>query len=449
MIQSFQKHILKNFSFLQCKKLLVASSGGIDSIVLTQLFYELNNDSKFILESLTLAHCNFQLRGKESNLDEKFVLKEGNRLNIPVLINRFETEIYAQKNNASIQMAARDLRYQWFEELIRNNDFDFLLTAHHADDNLETFLINLTRGTGLDGLTGIPTINDKIIRPLIPFTRKEIKTYAIQNKLTWREDESNAETKYLRNKLRHNFIPILKELNPNFMNSFVNTVENLKGSQLIVKDRIDNLRNEIIETNENNFKINIDKIKKLSSPKIYLFELLKEYGFKEWNDVTKLLSAQSGKQIYSSTHRLLKDRSFLLLSKRSTKNEMQNFQIEENSDKFSNLKISFKFDIIEGSSLGRENKNVVYVDKALLNYPLIVRKWEKGDYFYPIGMQGRKKLSKFFKDGKISIFEKEKTWLLCSAKNEIIWIIEKRLDNRFKITDKTTDILRIDYEKID
>ena len=444
MLLLFQKHILKNFPFLQSSKLLIAISGGIDSMVLTHLMLKL---SEPVSKSISLGHCNFQLRGKESDLDEKFVLNEGKRLNIPVHMNRFETENYAQRKNISIQMAARDMRYHWFEKLIKNNNFDFLLTAHHADDSLETFLINLTRGTGLDGLTGIPAVNDVIIRPLLPFTRKEIESYAIHNNLTWREDKSNASKKYLRNKLRHDFIPILKELSPNFMKSFANTIENLQGSQQIIKESVENLRKGIVEIEEEIIKISIDKIKKLSNPKAYLFELLKDYGFKEWNDLTHLLDAQSGKQIYSSTHRVLKDRSFLLLSEISSEKEIQKFEIEENKLEFSNLELCLKLDTSKDVSVDRENNNIVYIDKALLKFPLIVRKWEKGDYFYPIGMQGRKKLSKFFKDEKTSIFEKEKTWVLCTAKNEIIWIIKKRLDNRFRITNNTTEILRIDYEK--
>lgn len=440
MIQLFQKHILKNFPFLQSKNLLIACSGGMDSIVLMHLMYELNF-------SITLAHCNFQLRDKESDLDEKFVLDQGKKFNLPVLTKHFETKINAQKGNKSIQMAARDLRYHWFEELIQNNDFDFLLTAHHADDSLETFLINLSRGTGLDGLTGIPVINNKVIRPLLPLTRKQLENYAKQNKLIWREDKSNIETKYLRNKLRHNIIPLLKELNPNFMNSFVGTVENLKGSQQIIKETVHKLKKEIIENNENIIKINISKINRLANPKVYLFELLKEYGFAEWNDIANLLNAQSGKRIYSSRYRLLKDRSELYLSKITVKTENKEFKIEESRIEFSNKHFRLKLEKSEKLSFDDNIKRIIYIDKALLKFPLIVRKWEKGDYFYPIGMQGRKKLSKFFKDEKLSIIDKEETWLLCSANNDIIWIIEKRLDNRFKITNDTTEILKIDYEK--
>lgn len=440
MIQSFQKHIFKNVSFLKDKKLLIAISGGLDSIVLTHVL----NDLEF---SISLAHCNFKLRGKDSDLDEGFVQKLAGNLNIPFFVMQFETQSYANENGISIQMAARELRYHWFDKLMQNNKFDYLLTAHHADDSLETFLINFARGTGLDGLTGIPAINDKIVRPLLPFTRKEIENYALENNLFWREDKSNAETKYLRNKIRHDIIPVLKKLNPNFMNSFANTIENLQGSQQIINDRVDELRKEIIKKEEEVIQFNIHKIKQLSKPKAYLFEFLKEYGFSEWNDITSLLDAQSGKQIYSHTHRLLKDRSYLLLSKITAINENEIFQIDESDSQFLNSDIQLNFKTSEEFTFDKSVNNIVYIDKALLKFPLVVRKWRKGDYFYPIGMQGRKKLSKFYTDEKLSLLEKEKTWLLCTAKNEIIWIIDKRLDNRFKITNNTSEILKIDYEK--
>ncbi len=240
----------QSFSFLKGKKLLVASSGGIDSMVLTHLLSKLDYQ-------ISLAHCNFHLRGKESDLDEAFVVQTAKSIQIPHHIISFDTKEYAKEKNISIQMAARDLRYTWFEKLLQNQDLDFLLTAHHADDNLETFLINFSRGTGLEGLTGIPAINNKIIRTLLPFSRKEIEQYAKENKISWREDQSNKETKYLRNKLRHELIPLLKELNPSLLESFNKTVDHLDGSNQLVKDRIKELKKEIeIKDGENSkFKI--------------------------------------------------------------------------------------------------------------------------------------------------------------------------------------------------
>ncbi len=425
----------QSFSFLKEKKLLVASSGGIDSMVLTDLLSKLDYQ-------ITLAHCNFHLRGKESDLDEAFVIQTAKSLQIPHHIISFDTKEYATKNNISIQMAARDLRYTWFEELLKKQHFDYLLTAHHADDNLETFLINLSRGTGLEGLTGIPAINNQFIRPLLPFTRKEIETYANNNNISWREDLSNSETKYLRNKLRHDVIPLLKEINPNLLESFTKTMEHLKGSKQIIRDRIHQIKKDITIETEGSLKFKIQNLKSLNNPKAYLFEILNTYGFTEWDDVLNLLEAQSGKQVFSKTHRLVKDRAYLILDKINIESPLNSYIINESDTnlKIQNLNLKIQ-NIIK--SLKVHSRKIVYIDKSLLTFPLTVRKWEKGDYFYPLGMRGKKKLSKYFKDEKLSVLDKENIWLLCSN-NDIVWVINHRQDERFKIIKSTKNILKIE-----
>ncbi|MCH3883340.1 tRNA lysidine(34) synthetase TilS [Tenacibaculum aquimarinum] len=438
MLQKFKKHISDNFPFLEGKKLLIAISGGLDSVILTHLF------SKLSVAKASLAHCNFQLRGNESDLDELFVVNLGEKLNLEVFKTTFNTKGYSEENKLSTQIAARELRYNWFAELVKNEGFDFVLTAHHADDNLETFLINLTRGTGLEGLTGIPAINKNIVRPLLVFSREEIKQFALENNINWREDASNAETKYVRNKIRHEIIPKLKELNTGLLASFEKTSLFLQESQQIIEDRIENIKDKVVSIDNSSAlevtKIDIEKIKQLSNPKAYLYQLLKEYNFTEWNDVENLLSAQSGKQVFSKTHRLLKNRDSFLVTKISSSEENEVFHIEENQSKTTNP-INLIFEEVH-KKVDTKN-NVIFVDKDLLKFPLTVRKWQNGDYLYPSGMKGKKKLSKYFKDEKFSLLEKENTWLLCSADNEIIWVLNKRQDNRFLVTQKTKSILKI------
>jgi tRNA(Ile)-lysidine synthase len=433
MLQKFRKHIQANFPFLKDKKILIAISGGLDSVVLTHLFSELRY-------AVSLAHCNFQLRKSASNLDEEFIIKLSQKTSNQIFIKKFETKKYSEKKKISTQIAARELRYDWFQEIIHQHQFDFVLTAHHADDNLETFLINLTRASGLDGFTGIPAINGNIIRPLLPFSRAEILDYAKNNDIEWREDASNAATKYIRNKIRHQVIPVLKEINPSLLSSFGKTLENLQESQQILADRIDKVSLEIIETKDGIIKINIDNIKALSNPKAYVYELLKDYNFTEWNDVYKLLSAQSGKQVFSKTHRLLKDRDFLMLTKIIISNDFKRFLVDEDQSEITEP-IHLTFEKVSKKST--ENKQTIYVDKDLLKYPLTIRKWKIGDYLYPTGMQGKKKLSKFFKDEKFSLFEKENTWLLCNADNEIIWVPNHRQDRRFSSKVSTKNYLKI------
>lgn len=295
MFNRFKTHVNSNLELLRSAKIVLAISGGIDSVVLSHLCKDLKLN-------IALAHCNFNLRGIESDDDEDFVLQLAEDLDFKVFIQRFDTEVYAKENKLSIQMAARELRYNWFEELAEQLKFDYILTAHHADDNLETFLINFTRGTGLEGLTGIPEINGKFVRPLLPFSSKAIEAYAKENNITWRDDSSNKSVKYLRNKLRHQVIPILKEINPSLLQSFQATLNNLKDTSDIVEESTNAVLKRAIETIDgNHIAFKITEFKKVNNPKAYLFEVFNTYGFTEWNDVVDLLDAETGKQVFSKT----------------------------------------------------------------------------------------------------------------------------------------------------
>lgn len=436
MLKSFKNHIHNNFPFLKKSKLLIAVSGGLDSVVLTHLCHHLGL-------SIALAHCNFNLRKEESDDDEKFVLQLADSLDLEVFVESFDTETYAKENKRSIQMAARELRYNWFDELAEQLQFDYILTAHHADDNLETFLINFTRGTGLEGLTGIPAINDKLVRPLLVFTREEIETYANDNNIKWREDSSNKSVKYLRNKLRHNVIPVLKELNPSLLQSFQTTLENLKDSKDIVDDKVSDLIGEgVITLTSSGLKLDIAKIKSQNNPKAYLYRFLNEYGFTEWNDVANLLTAQSGKYLQSSEWWLIKDRAYLLVSPIDNQEEESILISEIETEKEASFGTLF-FEEVDAMSTVETNK--IYVDKDKLKFPLKLRTKQEGDVFYPLGMRGKKKLSKYFKDEKLSLIDKENTWLLCSG-GEIVWVIKRRADNRFKVTENTKHILKMELK---
>ena len=436
MLNHLKTHIEKRLGFLNQSKLLIAISGGIDSVVLTHLCHKLGLN-------ISLAHCNFNLRGKESDADEGFVLELAENLELEVFVQRFDTELYAKDNKRSIQMAARELRYSWFSELAEQLKFDFILTAHHADDNLETFLINFTRGTGLEGLTGIPEVNDKFVRPLLSFSSKVIETYARTNNIKWRDDSSNKSVKYLRNKLRHEVVPILKEINPGLLQSFQTTLNNLNESSEIVEESIDVFLKKAIESiGDKEVRFKISEFKKLNNPKPYLFESLKEFGFNEWNDVVGLLDAETGKQVFSPTHRLIKNREYLLLSE---------INLEESisisiSDNVSQVETPFGilfFD--EADAIFGERTNIIFADKDALNFPLTIRKYKAGDVFHPLGMTGKKKVSKYFKDEKLSLLDKENTWLLCSG-DDIVWIINRRADNRFRVTENTKRILKIELQ---
>lgn len=436
MQEQLKKHITNKLPFLKESRLLIAISGGIDSVVLTYL-------CKGLKLNIALIHCNFNLRGEESDADEDFVVELAEDLNLEVFTQRFDTQLYAKENKRSIQMAARELRYAWFEELANQLDFDYILTAHHADDNLETFLINFTRGTGLEGLTGIPEVNDKFVRPLLPFSSEHIETFAKEKKIKWRDDSSNKSVKYLRNKLRHEVIPILKEINPSLLQSFQSTLDHLKDTADIVEESTNAVLKRAIETmDENHVAFKVSEFKKVNNPKAYLFESLKEFGFTAWDDVVDLLDAETGKQVFSNTHRLIKNREHLLLSD-INQEAGEIISISEQENKVETPFGTLFFD--EADAVFGKRVDTIFVDNAKLKFPLTIRKYKTGDVFYPLRMSGKKKVSKYFKDEKLSLLDKENTWLLCSG-NDIVWVINRRADNRFRVTENTKHILKIELK---
>lgn len=428
MLDKLTVHLDSKFPFLKGKRLFLAVSGGIDSMVLLDLFHQLDYE-------IAVLHCNFSLRNIESDGDEEFVRSYCEAKSIPVHIQKFDTIQFAEDSKLSIQLAARKLRYEWFYSQLAEKNFDYILTAHHLDDNLETFLINFTRGTGLEGLTGIPAQNDKIIRPLLPFSRDEIEKYASETNLKWREDSSNASDKYFRNKIRHNVVPILKELNSGLLSSFQNTLENLNQSQSLVEDASILVYENDIKEEGNQLKININELLKHSNYKAYLFQWLKDFEFTAWNDIYELVTAQSGKQVFSDSFMVLKDRDYLIVSPREVK-DTQEYEIGEG------FETPIKFSFCNVSHITNVNSDCIFVDEDVLQFPLTIRKWKEGDYFYPIGMQGKKKLSKYYKDEKYSLIDKLNQWILCSN-NQIVWVIGKRQDDRFKITENTKNKLQI------
>lgn len=388
------------------------------------------------------AHCNFRLRGDESDADEEFVKTQCEQKEILLFINHFDTKKFAEEHKLSIQVVARHLRYEWFNTLLINNDYDYILTAHHLDDSLETFLINLTRGSGLDGLTGIPQQNGNIIRPLLPFSRNEIEAFAKENHIPWREDSSNASDKYLRNRLRHDVIPVLKELNTSLLSSFENTVSNLQQAQSMVDDASRIVYRKVVTDIDFQKRINLNELMQLPNYHAYLYQWLSPFGFSDWDSISALVSAQSGKQIHSENHTLLKDRNELIVFQKPESDATEVFSIEK-EQKLVKFPLKLVFSNVENISV--QTSNTIFVDEEKLRFPLEIRKWQEGDLFYPFGMNGSKKLSKYFKDEKYSLIDKSEIWLLCSG-NQIVWIIGKRQDDRFRVTAQTTKIVQIQLQ---
>ncbi len=426
MKEKLVAYIKKNHLFGSAEKLILTISAGADSVALAHLFKELNYD--FIL-----AHCNFNLRGNESDEDEVFVKNLAEKFGVKCFLKQFETKDFADKNKLSIQMAARDLRYKWFEELRVKLNYDFIVTAHHRDDDIETFFINILRGTGIKGMLGIQPKKEKIIRPLLPFSKQEIYDFLQTNKLDFREDSSNNDVKYLRNKIRLQLLPLLQEMNPSIAETISKEMEYLSGVSAIYFAEIKRQKNKILNKKMDALSISIEELNKLKSPQTYLYEFLKPFGFSNVEDIFLVIARQSGKQFYSTTHRIIVDRNELIIQP-IFEEKMEEYFIEEKKTEIV-LPIHLSLNISENLAI-QKDKNIAMLDYDKLQFPLKLRKWNKGDFFYPLGMKCKKKLSDFFVDNKISIPEKEQVWVLCSGQ-EIVWIVGRRIDERFKISENS------------
>jgi tRNA(Ile)-lysidine synthase len=440
MLNQFLDYIAENQLFTPKNRILLAVSGGVDSMVMLDLFAQ-------TYFNFAVAHCNFGLRGADSDGDAEFVKQFAEKHKVLYFSHLFNTKEYADSQGISTQMAARDLRYAWFRELIAQEKFDFLATAHHQNDNLETILLNLLRGTGIAGLRGILPKQGKIVRPLLFATRKEIREYAAQNQIQWREDYSNWENKYRRNQLRNEIIPILKKINPNLDNSIQQTAERLRAIENIFKKQVEKTRKKIVKTSESVIYIAIEPLQKMTEGQIQLAEILKTYQFhyQQSKEIWASLDKESGKVFESSDYQLVKDRQQLVITPQKDNQTIDlEWQLAENQTE---LKTNFfELNIFQVSDLQGfiipKNAETACLDLAKLQFPLQIRAWQAGDYFYPLGMNQRKKISDFLIDLKIPLNLKKQIFVLTSQ-NEIVWVIGYRIDNRFKLTEKTHKILII------
>jgi tRNA(Ile)-lysidine synthase len=437
MLNKFKRFLTENDLLKPDNRILLAVSGGIDSMVMTHLFLRLKYETG-------IAHCNFSLRGDESDMDEEMVQLYAQKHCIPFYSKKFKTQEFAQINGLSIQMAARELRYTWFEELRIENKYDVIAVAHNMNDNIETLLINLTRGTGLNGLSGIrPRINN-IIRPLLFATRDEIIKYCHKNIIHFREDSSNEDTKYTRNKIRLKIIPILKEINPSIEITLNDTAERFSNINDIVSEYISILKERVSNRKDDLILFNISLLREYLKNKTVLFELFKQFGIHnvQLDDLIKVINGKTGGQITISDYLVLKNRKELIVSKVNA--ESKTFLSLNSINELLKAPGIISATISEKKS-NREipsDSNIASLDSDKISFPLLIRKWEKGDYFYPFGMDQRKKLSDYFIDRKYTRFEKERKLILLSD-GKIVWIIGDRIDNRFRISHSTKKVLTI------
>lgn len=437
LLQQFQQHITLNQLFSPNDTLLLAVSGGIDSVVLCELCKQAGY--KFII-----AHCNFKLRGTESERDAAFVQQLAQTYNVPLQVKEFETQAYADERKLSIQEAARELRYTWFAKLLQSEHSASLLTAHHLDDNIETMLMHFFRGTGIHGLRGMLPKQGHIVRPLLFARRLEIQQFATENNLTWVEDSSNASDKYSRNYFRHQLIPLVQKIYPEAENNLANNLRRFADMEELYEQAIAQHKKKLLEQKGGEVHISVLKLKKAQPLNAIVYEIIKTYGFSsaQVDEVIKLLDSESGRYVQSATHRIIKNRRWLIVAPAQSE-QAQNLVIDEDENKVVFGNGELVFEQLNGKNVQMINDvTIALIDKGELQFPLLLRKWKKGDYFYPLGLKKKKKLARFFIDQKLSMTDKEKVWVLESNK-KILWVVGLRIDDRFKLTEATTQVLKI------
>ncbi len=424
-------------------RLLVTVSGGVDSVVLLDLLAGTGVD-------MVIAHCNFALRGEESERDEQFVRGLAQKYGKELLVKRFNTKEFAETNSVSIQEAARTLRYEWFTSVLQswesNSAKNYIVTAHHADDNIETVMMHFFRGTGLHGFTGIQPVltSRRLIRPLLPFRKKELEIYAAEKGLHFVEDSSNASEKYTRNFFRHRIIPGIQQVYPQVEENILQNITRLKEAEALYRQAVDRHLKKLLVRRGNEVHIPILLWKKAEPLHTITREIIKDYGFSavQTEEVIKLMDAANGAYMASPTHRIIRNRQWMILCPLATQNAAH-ILVEEtdNTILFEQGHLSIK-KIPWPQEKINTAPTEAWLDAATLQFPLLLRKWKQGDYFYPLGMQKKKKLSRFFIDHKLSRTDKEKVWVLESNK-KIVWVVGIRMDDRVKIREGTTGVISI------
>jgi tRNA(Ile)-lysidine synthase len=437
MLNEFNNFITENKLIREGDRILLAVSGGIDSMVMAHLFLKSGYNTG-------IAHCNFSLRAEESDKDEELVRQFASGHNIPFFTKKFDTAAYSKDNGLSIQMAARELRYKWFEKIMDETGYDLLAVAHNLNDNIETFIINLVRGTGIAGLAGMKPLSNRIIRPLLFAPRRTIALFCSENHIGYREDMSNEDTKYTRNKIRHKIIPVLMEINPSIESTLNETAERFAGINEIVNNSILEIREKISEDKGGLTSFSLTKLLPYIQNRTLLFELFKPYGVTgvRLNELVSIIEGKTGGQIFTNTHRIVKNRREIIISHEVINGDTF-FNISDLSD-FLTVPIieTAYYEDATGAFEIPSDRFSAWIDAERIRFPMTIRKWKAGDRFFPLGMKQQKKLSDYFIDCKYSLLEKENK-LILESDGRIVWIIGDRIDNRFRITGSTKKALVI------
>jgi tRNA(Ile)-lysidine synthase len=450
LLHTFQESFVSHGLFSSKDRLLLAVSGGIDSVVLCELCHRSGLD-------FMLAHANFQLRGEESDKDEIFVRALGKKYGKETAVKKFDTHTYSTDKKVSIQVAARELRYSWFYELTTPQESGiktvqappvYILTAHHMDDNIETILMNFFKGSGIAGLRGMLPKQDKIVRPLLFAAKEDLQYFALTEGLQWAEDSSNQSDRYSRNYFRHEVIPLIRKIYPEAISNLSGNIARFRDIEILYREAVDIHKKKLIEIRGDEIHIPVLKLKKIAPLSSIIFEIIKPFNFTslQAEQAVSLLDSETGKYIQSATHRVIKNRAWLIIAPNQPVNPgiilIESDQLEVD---YPGGRLQFsKLSVEAGQNLdmaGEENK--CFLDAEKIIYPLILRRWSKGDYFYPLGIRKKKKIARFLIDNKLSKTEKEKIWVMETDK-KIIWVLGLRIDDRFKVLHSTKRVLKIE-----
>lgn len=443
MLSDFKSFIQEALHLDQQHKYLLAVSGGVDSIVMTDLFSRSNLN-------FDILHCNFKLRGKESDEDESFARQLAQKYDVDCIVQTFNTQQYADERGISVQMAARDLRYAWFGKLLQEGIAKEIATAHHKNDVLETMVFNLAKGTGLSGMHGIRHRQGQIIRPMLFTDKQEIREYAQQHQLQWREDSSNVEDKYRRNLIRHEIIPVLEDINPSLFKTLENTLERFIGAEALVKASCQQVKEKCLIRKGQDTFLEIERIISLPGLNVILHEILQEYGFQyhQSREIAKMLKEKPkelyvGKVFDSETHRLNLDRKEMVISPLPQKTQATASVISEKEHVKELEQFDFNMRVLDANRYSiMPLANVAALDHEKLKFPLKLRKWKNGDSFYPLGMNCKKKLSDFMVDTKVPLNLKDRVFVLTSG-DDIVWVVGHRIDHRYRITNNTRQVYEV------
>jgi tRNA(Ile)-lysidine synthase len=437
LLKKFNAYIVTNQLFQQHDTLLLAVSGGLDSVVLCELCRQAGR-------AFVMAHCNFRLRGEESERDESFVRNLAASYGVELFVKSFDTSKVAVEQKKSIETIARELRYEWFAQLINpstGQPFMHILTAHHADDNIETAVMNFFRGTGIAGIRAMLPVQGSIKRPLLFARRIALEEFAVANKLAFVTDSTNAANDYTRNLFRNKILPLVNKVYPGADKNVLNNIQRFTETALLYQQAIDLHKKKLLEQKGREWHIPVLKLVKTVPLNSVLYEIIKDFGFSahQTDDVAALLQSETGKYVASATYRILKNRHWLIIAPIQTK-EARHIVIEENDQAvhFENGVITVKFQ----TSAFNPSPSAAFLDAASIQFPLLLRKWKQGDYFYPLGMKKKKKISRFFIDQKLSLLQKENAWVIEMDK-KIVWVVGMRIDDRFKTGPHSRQMLHL------